>query len=461
MTELLRSKADLLVVTGVLALVAFVMVMFPAGVWFLVAIPVVLGGFVLTAHRFAETLLILATLCMVFVVFNYPGLDPGEVVYYLLWAASVGLLLIPLLLTGSIRAETTLDRLYIVILCFMIFGIAIGVYFSGSVAKPFQEVLYFYSGVAFYFLYRNQMNSPTFRVGLMISFVILFLYVVIRTYLSYRNAILQAVAEWELNFARGAGNENILLIGTIVCLVSLLAAKQMRSQLALLGMFILSCGAVVVTMTRSLWVVTVLAIIFVFFLSRREEKRRFLGYAGLASGVVFFLALYYMDFTLLVLELLKFRFESFGDGLQDLSLMERVFEIERVWERIKDNPILGWGFGTQYERFDLLRGRTTSTTSYIHNGYLAVWYKLGFFGLMSYLAYCITLFVSAFRILKTATERPIRILSLAIMAYLPAAGLMNMTSPVLYTFEGTLILFTAGSVLSWYMVTSRIAVSDR
>lgn len=452
MTDIIRSKADLFVLSGILAVVAYVLSVFPAKLWFLTAIPVLLIGILLTAHRFAETILLSATVSMVFVVFNYPGLDAGEVIYYLLWAASVGFLLVPLLLTGSIRAETTLDRLYILFMFFMVLGLINGVLFSGSIARPIQEALYFYSGIIFYFLYRQYLGNRLFRIGLALSFGVVFIYVVLRTFLSYRTALLMAVEEWELNFVRGAGNESILLFGTTMCLAALLSAQRFWMKLVLLFGFIVSIGAVIVTMTRSLWVVTVLATIIVFLVSEKAERRRFLIYFGFAISLTALLALYYLEFTLFIIEILKFRFNTFGDGLQDLSLMERVYEMKHVWERIKENPIVGWGFGTEYSRYEILKKRTTDMSSYVHNGYLALWYKMGIFGLLTMLTYFVTLFIYARNRVKTTSSIAIRLISITTVAYIPAAGLMNMTSPVFFTYEGTMLLFTLGTVLSWSRV---------
>lgn len=452
MTDIIRSKADLFVLSGVLAVVAFVLSVFPSQLWIVPAVSMLLIGFLLTAHRFAETIVLGATVSMVFVVYNYEGLDPGEVLYYLLWASSVGFVLIPLMLTGSIKAETTLDRLYILFMVFMVMGVVNGVLFSGSASRPLQEALYFYSGIIFYFLYRRYFDQERFRIGLAISFGFIFVYVLLRTYLSYRSALLMAVEEWELNFVRGAGNENVLLFGTIFCLAALLSAKSFWIKAVLLLGLLLSIGAVIVTLTRSLWVVTILASGIIFLVSEKPVKRRFLLYSGFAFGVAGILAVIYWEFTLFIVEILVFRFTSIGDGLQDLSLLNRFYEMQHVWERIKENPISGWGFGTEYSRYEILRGRATDMVSYIHNGYLALWFKMGIFGLMTMIAYFVTLFVVALKRTKTSSIAGIRLLSISTVAYIPAAGLMNITSPVFFTFEGTLLLFTLGSLLSWSAV---------
>jgi O-antigen ligase len=443
-------RTDLLVLFGLLSISGFVTLSYPNLSWVMVVIPLMLIGIALTAHVFGQALLLVTTISMVSVVYNYPGLDPGEVVYYMLWAASTGLILLPLILTGAIRASTTLDQLYILFSFLLFLAIGFGVYFSGSISGPFQEALYFYSGTTFYFLYRHYLNGRPFQIGMTISFGILFLYVLLRTFISYRTALYNVVEEWELNFVRGAGNENVLLLGTIVSLAALLMSEKFINKVGFFLLFVVSIAAVILTMTRTLWVVTTLGMFFVFVFIEPHYKRRFIHYGSLILGVVAILSFVYWDFTLFIFELLLFRLESFGLGFQDLSLLERVYETERVLRKIMENPIMGWGFSTEYLRFDILKNRTYSFNSYIHNGYLAIWYKMGLFGLMAMLGFAVTLFVQTKKCLRTTTSPEMRIIATSILAYLPGAALMNITSPVFFSYEGTLLLFTMGAVVSWY-----------
>ena len=420
----------------------------------MIALPLILIGVALTAHVFAQAMILITTISMVSVVYNYPGLDPGELVYYILWAASTGLILIPLILTGAIRAQTGLDRFYILFVVFLLVSIGLGVNLSGSVSRPFQEALYFYSGTTFYFLYKHFLNEKPYQIGLAISFCILFLYVIIRTFIAYRTALYNAVEEWELNFIRGAGNENILLLGTIVSLTALIFSERFVGKVSLFAMFVVSTAAVILTMTRSLWAVTVLSILLIFLFIEPNLKRRFIQYSTFVLLLLTVLAVIYWDFALFIVDLIILRLETFNLGFEDISLLERVYETKRVLARIMENPIMGWGFSTEYLRLDMLKNRTYSYSFYIHNGYLSIWYKMGLFGLLAMMGYCITLFIQAKKCLRATTSPVMKIITTSIVAYLPAAALMNVTSPVFFSFEGTLILFTMGAVVSWYQANS-------
>jgi O-antigen ligase len=398
---------------------------------------------------------LLAVASTVFVVYNRPGMDPGELLYYTLWVATIVVVLLPALINGRIRLETTLDKQYVLFMVFFAMGILLGFLYGGQGLMPLREALYFYSGVIFYFAFRPWLDDERFRLMLFGVFAFVFAYVILSTYTSYRMAIISAVAEWELNYARGAGNENFLLIGTIMTASALLYVKKTVHKVGLVLLFIITVGAVVLTLTRSLWVVSVLSLGIVAFYVDGVARRRFATYMMVAGTIALIVALMYLDYTLFVLELLAFRFQSILDGTRDLSIAERIVEAERVWQRIQMNPVTGWGFGVEYLRYDLLKERTSSYSLYIHNGYLAVWYKTGILGLLTVVAYGVTLFVYARRLFLRAVSLPARILGLTVIAYLPSAALMNMTSPVLYNFEGTMLLFTFGTVLSWAAVNNK------
>lgn len=417
---------------------------------FLLLPVVALIGFLVLKDK--RHILLTTLIASVFVVYNARGLDIGELGYYTMWAATVSFVLIPHLFSARLKVENVLDKYYIIFTATVLLALFVGLVFSSTGVSPLIEVLYFYSGIIFYFAIRPHLDDKHFRIGLFLVFLFIFLYVILRTYLSYRAAILNAVQEWELNFARGAGNENFLLIGIIFVSATLLYAQKVWHKAGLILLFVLTFGAIIVTLTRSLWVTSVLGILIVGFFVGRVQRKRLIGYVAVAGGVVFVIAIIYLDVTLFILDLLFIRFKSFTQGLQDISVTDRIYETQRVWDMIRQNPILGWGYGTEFLKYDVLFRRTSSVTSYIHNGYLAIWFKNGIIGLFAILAYVMTLFVYSYKIYKKTRLVTTKILMITIMAYIPTAGMMNITSPVVYSYEGMLLLTILGSVVSWYAV---------
>ena len=73
------------------------------------------------------------------------------------------------------------------------------------------------------------------------------------------------------------------------------------------------------------------------------------------------------------------RFATLGTASTDLSLLNRFVEAEAVLKKAWRNPILGYGFGTDYSFFNII-SYTTLTKSYVHVGLVAVLYKFGLWG---------------------------------------------------------------------------------
>jgi O-antigen ligase len=432
-------------------LLPLIIVNIPGLIFPFILLPAVtVGAFLIFKDK--RHILLTTLVASVFVVYNARGLDLGELGYYAMWAATLAFVFIPHLFSARLKVENALDKYYILFSITVLLALFVGLAFSSTGVAPLIEVLYFYSGILFFFAIRPHLDDKHFRIGLFAVFFLIFLYVILRTYLSYRSAILNAIQEWELNFARGAGNENFLLIGVIFVSAALLYAQKVWHKTALTILFVLTVGAIIVTLTRSLWVTSVLGIGIVGFYVGKSQRRRLIGYVGVAGILATIVGLIYLDVTLFILELLAIRFQSFTQGLQDISVTDRIYETQRVWDMIIQNPILGWGYGTEFQKYDVLFRRTSSFTSYIHNGYLVIWFKNGIVGLFAILAYVLTLFIYAFRIYKKTRLVTIKILMITIMAYIPTAGLMNVTSPVVYSYEGMLLLIVLGSVVSWYSV---------
>jgi O-antigen ligase len=68
----------------------------------------------------------------------------------------------------------------------------------------------------------------------------------------------------------------------------------------------------------------------------------------------------------------------------DISLLNRFLETRAAWELIKVNPVVGYGMGTEFGFFDAISG-STWVKSYVHNGFVMLWYKFGIIGLVAVL----------------------------------------------------------------------------
>jgi len=112
-----------------------------------------------------------------------------------------------------------------------------------------------------------------------------------------------------------------------------------------------------------------------------KDKVRMLTVGILSAAGIFTLAYVVLgEYLLLVLSGLLDRFLTLETAVtKDISLINRFLEAQGVWEHIKVNPILGYGMGVPYRFFNITYLYSEEKT-FVHNGYVALWFKFGIWG---------------------------------------------------------------------------------
>jgi O-antigen ligase len=155
----------------------------------------------------------------------------------------------------------------------------------------------------------------------------------------------------------------------------------------------------------------------------------------------------YYSATMVVIENLAYRLSLTGGSKMDPSLLERVLETQSVWDLVKYNPFAGYGFGYVYQRYGVIAGYWTHT-SYVHNGYLAMWFKMGLFGMLAAVTYLIMIARTGYNVFKNATTPFARITALIIMCQVVGMMLVNLTSPQFLGFDSMLLLAVMGAMVA-------------
>jgi O-antigen ligase len=153
---------------------------------------------------------------------------------------------------------------------------------------------------------------------------------------------------------------------------------------------------------------------------------------------------------MIVLYGLADRFLSFRDLSQDVSLMERLLESRTILDRMAYNPIAGYGLGVTYDRYYMVLGNIIPT-SFIHNGYLSAWFKLGLPGLAVCLAIMALLVTGTFRWIRQGHADMTRLeltMAMAMFGVLISMLVVNVTSAQFYSFEGWMVLTLHAAYLS-------------
>jgi O-antigen ligase len=155
---------------------------------------------------------------------------------------------------------------------------------------------------------------------------------------------------------------------------------------------------------RTLYAVSAVGLVIVFFLTLGSALGLLgQGVSAVAKGATE--------------RMLSLQTSSMG---QDMSVISRIDEAKMVLKKVATRPFWGHGLGAiaQEVRWRTEAGREQLfETGYIHNGYLNMTFKLGLFGLVSFLLFAGVFALSSFRLLKRINNHSILPYCLAAHCY--------------------------------------------
>lgn len=196
-------------------------------------------------------------------------------------------------------------------------------------------------------------------------------------------ALTGAVELYEVVDIRVASGEIQIAGGLIITLLWLTAAPSRKARAALFGIASFLLAGLILTKSRGAWLTTVAGLVVCGFAAGGATQRRLvltLVGGGIATALAGVLAVG-PQLALIGVGVFR-RITSISTAATaDISLLNRYAEARATWEAILESPILGSGWGAPVVRYDLIVGYT-ATTSFVHNGYLWLWHKIGVWGLI-------------------------------------------------------------------------------
>lgn len=214
------------------------------------------------------------------------------------------------------------------------------------------------------------------------------IYATLRNLLEYQTDLSAAEHAWQVARGRVITNDNILMVVSLASLSMVIFAQRWRDRLLLLVCFLLVFAGLILTLSRGYWLAFALGASFMFVLIETQHKKRLLLLTvGGIVGVLSIMFVFFQDYMVLILGGLVERFTSIKSATsQDVSLLNRFVETKGAWEHIATNPILGHGMGVPYRYYDIADSITMVKT-FIHNGYISLWYRFGIWGLGLFLTF--------------------------------------------------------------------------
>jgi len=344
----------------------------------------------------------------VLVLEHEEGFSPVEVGFGLYYLGYLGYWAITRFLLYRERQFFTLEdyALLVFFLCVAV-SIPFAVLYGGSFTLMLSELVSL-AVLVFYFPVREA--CLRYRHGVWVVTVV---FVLIGVYTGARNAYMlyqglgNAEFIWQVAKGRIILNDYVLMATSVFTLAFAVTAPTTRRLLLWLPAFLITFGGLLVTQSRGYWLTFSLAAAMLFLLVSAREKRRMitLGFGGLiAAGVIG--ALFLGDlFEILLAGLINRIFSIESAVTTDLSLVNRWYETAAAWQMIKVNPILGYGPGVVYPFFDLAE-MLSLPDSFVHNGYVHMWFKYGLLGVVMTVLFLVSTMLRGFGLSRRPAASP-------------------------------------------------------
>ncbi len=402
--------------------------------------------FLYQGKRISGGLILFYILLSITFLENDEGIQPIELPFY---AFSLILIFYNIIeaLRGNILLNTFIDKLYLVITLLVPYGILFGLINGSSLYLAIGETTYLL-GLFVYFPLRKYLSNKSFKRILYVIVLIIITYVLIRNLLNYRQILIQAVATWQTEKARVPSNEFVIMFGALLFMGGAIITKIRILQIIFTVVFIALIAGLVLTQSRGYWLAFFLGTITIFFVVDLGGKIRMTyTFLVLISFSIIIAQLFFYDQFYLILKGLAARFDSIGSGKLDISLYERFLESKAVLKEIIYQPISGYGMGVTYTK-KFVFYNYFADTSYIHNGYLGTWFKLGLVGLIIFPLLWISLIIKSIRIFRHTDNLITKIVMLSIAGTISGVILVNNTSPQVFNFISCLFVTVFSAVIS-------------
>jgi O-antigen ligase len=346
-------------------------------------------------------------------------------------------------LMGRLILENALDYFFLLLHFLIPYAVVLGKLNGAATYTALGEVVYFL-GVFTYFPLRDHLNNEQFKKALGFIVLLILGFVLIRNFVYYRQILAQALLPWQAESARVAANEIIVVAGCSLSLAAASLTTRRSLQLFSTGLFLVFMVSLILTQSRGYWVAGFFSVITIFIVIDRKGKKRILLTASMIVVLGILIAnLLFDDLFTLIINGLDERLRSIGSGTTDNSLQDRWLESKTVFGHILDNPIAGYGFGTEFTRkkifFDIF-----VRTNFIHNGYLGALFKFGALGFISFVSIWFLLIKKSIGLYKVSGK----IFPLAIAGIVVGMLFVNNTSSQIQIFEGIAITSLAAAYIN-------------
>ena len=406
--------------------------------WFIIAVAVVPGFFLLVAWRVEYG--VLALLALVSGVLHeaflpsFGFLRAGDLAFFAVWAIAIagGFSLSK----GFVRSELKLWLAFAAFLALVPVSVVYACFFQGVSPKDAlgegRHLMYLLLFPLLVSVLNSQERVRRFIAGLLMLGLLFSVGQIVQGIFQVRifgDAGRLVVAQTLDVRSYGATISNTgglnLIIFTVFTVAAWYALKRIRT-LSFLSMSALCAVGILLTFGRTTWGATLLGMVVVVYLVGLHRSGAMLVWSVIGASLALAMLVAVKP---TMLDALVVRATSVGKEIEyGASAAWRYYEAEQIAPQIVAHPVLGIGLGAAY-RGPALSDALPEQVRYIHNGYLDMVSKLGLPALLLFLGCLGMILFWSWRGARTEADPSLRGVHAAICAGLLSVLLASVTEP--------------------------------
>ncbi len=271
------------------------------------------------------------------------------------------------------------------------------------------------------------------------------------------------ITKWTGNFYRIFFQSHLYSMVVFFIAISLYILlfynKKFAEKRAQIFIILISSLTLIISFSRSFWLGAVVGLLIFYYLSKSKLS---LSWKKIGVVTLFLTIILIIDIGI-ISGILAFPWpRQSGEVISAASLVEqRVTEISgevavsirfdllpHLWKKVIEHPVLGSGFGTtvSYSHPFVNNPEGIYTTYAFEFGYLDIWTKIGFFGLLAYFWLIWRVVRNGFKIFKNSDNNTDKGLSLGLILGLFSMLITNLFSPYLNHPLGIGYLILTGAI---------------
>jgi len=258
--------------------------------------------------------------------------------------------------------------------------------------------------ILLYFPIREYIRTERDLIVLLFCALVAALSCVLYLVINYRETTL-AAANYAYELVFGLAGKikinHIVFSGAyFTSIILFMTRKNLFLRLLMFISAFASLIALIITVSRTFWVVTLIGTLILFiYYGWKERLRIILFYSIISIATIGIIYITFGNNYKLVTRLIEHRFLTTTRGKQDKSVMGRLAEFPAVLKGIQENPLGGNGFAKKIRFRDPIFVRTM-TWQNIHNGFTSILFRAGIPLAIFYVSFFVYYFVRAFRLIK-------------------------------------------------------------